>query len=119
VAEALAQLTKELMDARRTGDDALLVVHGYGASGEGGAIKAAVRTELPRLERVFNVKAYGQADKDRVPERIRLVRRDLSAGATLLVFRRAAGDRESTQSFRPNFRELRKRVKVRRATRSI
>jgi hypothetical protein len=108
----MEQLRAEVKDARRAGEDALLVVHGYGASGVGGAIKAALASELPRLARLFDFRVFSHSDKDRVPEWLHIGRQDLSPGSTLLMFRQIKRDKEPTLDFRPNFRELRKRVRV-------
>ena len=67
VAEAMEQLKVEVKSARRDRETVLLVVHGFGASGVGGAIKAALSTELPRLARQHGFRAYSYADKDRIP----------------------------------------------------
>jgi hypothetical protein len=113
VAEALEQLKAEVMSARRGREAALLVVHGFGASGVGGAIKAALSTELPRLARLHGFKVYGHADKDRIPRAQDIDPRVLNAGSTLLIFRVAESNKESKQDFRPNFRNLRPKVRVR------
>ena len=113
VAEAMEQLKAEVKNARRGRETVVLVVHGFGASGVGGAIKAALSTELPRLARQYGFKAYGYADKDRIPREHDLDRRSLNPGSTLLIFREAHPDKESKQDFRPNFRTLRSTVRVR------
>ena len=59
VVEAMEQLKVEVKKARRDRETVLLVVHGFGASGVGGAIKAALSTELPRLARQHGFKTYG------------------------------------------------------------
>jgi hypothetical protein len=46
VAEALARLDVELETARRQKYRVLTLIHGYGSSGKGGAIKAAVHRQL-------------------------------------------------------------------------
>ncbi len=43
---ALRKLVDELATAKRMGFRALIVVHGYGSSGVGGAIKAALKGKL-------------------------------------------------------------------------
>jgi hypothetical protein len=110
VPEALEQLVREIRSARREGERILLVVHGFGASGAGGAIKASVVAELPRLARNYGFKAY--SDKDRIPKQADLEFPRLNPGSTLLVFGRLEMDRDSKSEFRPNFRHLRSRVKV-------
>ena len=46
VEAAIRNLVNELATAKRVGYKALVLVHGYGSSGTGGAIKAAVRQKL-------------------------------------------------------------------------
>jgi hypothetical protein len=113
VSEAVEQLKAEVKNARGGRDTVLLVVHGFGASGVGGAIKAALSTELPRLARRYRFKAYGYADKDRIPREQDVDPRSLNPGSTVLIFREAQPDKESKQDFRPNFRNLRSKVRVR------
>jgi hypothetical protein len=113
VSEAMEQLKAELKNARRGREAVVLVVHGFGASGVGGAIKAALSTELPGLARQLGFKAYGYADKDRIPREHDLDRRSLNPGSTLLIFREANPDKESKQDFRPSFRTLRSTVRIR------
>jgi hypothetical protein len=112
VPEAIEQLTVEIKDAHRGGDRILLVVHGFGASGVGGAIKEALGVELPGLARRYGFRAYGHADKERLVRREGFDVRGLNAGSTLLVFPEVAIDRESRQDFRPNFRNLRSKVTI-------
>lgn len=111
VLEALDQLVKEIRAARRDSERILLVVHGFGKSGVGGAIKTSLVTELPRLAGTYGFKAY--SDKDRIPRQEDLALPRLNSGSTLLVFGRLGVDRDSKSDFRPNFRNLRSRVKVR------
>jgi hypothetical protein len=113
VSEAVDQLKAEIKSARRGRETVLLVVHGFGASGMGGAIKAALSTELPRLARQYGFKAYGYADKDRIPREQDIDPRSLNPGTTLLILREAESNKESKQDFRPNFRNLRPKVRVR------
>jgi hypothetical protein len=108
----MEQLKTEIMSARRGREAVLLVVHGFGASGVGGSIKAAFSAELPRLAKQHGFRAYGYADKDRI-RREQVDTRGLNRGSTLLVFREVQPDRESKQDFRPNFRNLRSKVRVR------
>ena len=109
----MEQLKVAVEKARRDRETVLLVVHGFGASGVGGAIKAALTTELPRLARQHGFKAYGYADKDRVLREQNVDARSLNQGSTLLMFRKAQPAKDSTQDFRPNFRNLRSKVRVR------
>jgi hypothetical protein len=113
VPDAMEQLTAEIKSARRGRETALLVVHGFGASGVGGSIKAALSAELPRLAKQHGFKAYGYADKDRIPREQDVDLRGLNRGSTLLIFREARSDKESKQDFRLNFRNLRSKVRVR------
>jgi hypothetical protein len=113
VSEAIEQLKAEVKNARRGRDTVLLVVHGFGASGVGGAIKAALATELPRLARLHGFKAYGYAEKDRIPRQQQVDVGSLNPGSTLLIFRAVQSDKDSEQDFRPNFRNLRSKVRVR------
>jgi len=113
VVEAMEQLRVEVKKARRDRETVLLVVHGFGASGVGGAIKAALSTELPRLARQHGFKAYGYAEKDHIPREQDVDARSLNQGSTLLIFREAQPAKDSTQDFRPNFRNLRSKVRVR------
>lgn len=46
VRDALKRLALELETASRAGCKALVLIHGYGSSGKGGAIKDAVRRQL-------------------------------------------------------------------------
>lgn len=108
----MEQLIGEIKNAHGGGDRVLLVVHGFGASGVGGAIKEALATELPGLARRYGFKAYGHADKDRLSRQQNIDARGLNAGSTLLVFPEAGVDRESKPDFRPNFRNLRSKVRV-------
>jgi hypothetical protein len=107
VSEALEQLEAEIKSARRGREAILMVVHGFGASGVGGAIKAALSTELPRLARLYGFKAYGYADKDRIPREHDIDPRRLNEGSTVLIFRAVQSNKELRQDFRPNFRNLR------------
>jgi hypothetical protein len=112
VPEAIEQLRDEIKHAHRAGDRTLLVVHGFGASGVGGAIKAAMAAELPRLARTYAFKAYGHADRGRMPREQAVDARGLNPGSTLLVFREVGREDRSERDFRPNFRNLRSKVRV-------
>ncbi|MFI5283331.1 MAG: Smr/MutS family protein [Candidatus Dormibacterales bacterium] len=109
--EAIDQLVGAIKNAERAGEEALLVVHGFGASGVGGIIKDAVVAELPRLARAYRFKVYGDADKARVPRELNIDPRWINQGAALLVFRSRTTNRDSERDFRPNFRNL-KRIRV-------
>ncbi len=45
---AMNRLTNELTTAKMSGYKAAVIIHGYGSSGEGGGIKAAVKTHLTK-----------------------------------------------------------------------
>jgi DNA-directed RNA polymerase subunit RPC12/RpoP len=49
VADALQRLHNEIITARRQGDRVLILIHGFGSSGRGGAIKKEVRRQLQFL----------------------------------------------------------------------
>ncbi|HEY1420284.1 MAG TPA: hypothetical protein VGG90_06195, partial [Candidatus Dormibacteraeota bacterium] len=75
-------------------------------------------SELPGLARRYGFKAYGYADKDRVARMRNVDPRALNPGSSLLIFSPQGGlDKESTQEFRPNFRNLRSKVRVIRSKR--
>ena len=57
VAEAIARLGRELDAAQRGGASLVKVIHGWGSSGEGGAIKAAARRFLRGKQGVREVVA--------------------------------------------------------------
>src|SRR5579859_6151988 len=103
----MEQLIGEIRIAHRGGERVLLVVHGFGASGVGGAIKEAMVTELPGLARRYGFKAYGHSDRDRLARQQSINARIVNPGSTLLVFPEVGLDREARQDFRPNFRNLR------------
>jgi len=111
VPEALELLVAAIKYAQRDGEEALLVVHGFGASGVGGAIKEAVVAELPGLVRTYGFKVYGDADKVRIPRELKFDPRGLNQGSSLLVFQKARINKEREREFRPNYRNL-KRIKV-------
>ena len=113
VVEAMEQLKVEVENARRDRETVVLLVHGFGASGVGGAIKVALSRELPGLASRYGFRAYGFTDKDRIPRGQDVHARSLSRGSTLLIFRKTQSAKDSTQDFRPNFRNLRSKVKVR------
>lgn len=57
VPEAIEQLRVEIRNAQRAGEDALLVVHGYGASGIGGEIKAVGSNRAAALGKAFQLQS--------------------------------------------------------------
>jgi hypothetical protein len=56
--DAVEHLEQELMGARTLGTRVIRVIHGYGSSGSGGAVKGAVRRRLPALQRSGFVRAF-------------------------------------------------------------
>lgn len=111
VAEAMAQLKAEIAGAHRAGESLLLIVHGFGSTGAGGLIKAAMAKELPGLQRTHGFKAF--SDKAPIPRQQDTRLPTLNPGSTLLIFREVELDGESKRDYRPNFRNLRTTVKVR------
>jgi hypothetical protein len=45
---AMKRLTNELTTAKMSGYKAAVIIHGFGSSGEGGSIKAAMKTQLKK-----------------------------------------------------------------------
>ncbi len=58
VEEARVRLKSVLAEARRSGVVALKIIHGYGSSGEGGAIKHALHRSLKRRQREGLIRCY-------------------------------------------------------------
>lgn len=58
VAEALERLEREIGRARREGVHLLKVIHGYGSTGVGGAIKRGVHRRLASLKRDGRIKEF-------------------------------------------------------------
>lgn len=58
VSDAKRRITDEIALARRQGANCLKVIHGYGSSGEGGAIRKALRQSLSQRQREGKIKAY-------------------------------------------------------------
>jgi hypothetical protein len=112
VPEAMEQLKDEIRTALRRREKLLLLVHGYGASGTGGVIRASLAAELPHWAKTYRFKFYAMGD--RIPRHLHLDSLRLNHGTTLLVFTDPEPDRKPmTPDFRPNFRNLRSTVKVR------
>lgn len=55
---AMIQLRQSLVTARARGVKVLKLVHGYGSSGRGGAIRNAVRGELSRRKQSGQIKDF-------------------------------------------------------------
>ena len=58
VEEALRHMNRRLYEARKDGISVVRLIHGYGSSGTGGAIKQGVRTELAVALRLGSIKEY-------------------------------------------------------------
>ena len=58
VENALNLLKREMQRAINGDEPALKVIHGYGSSGKGGAIRSAVRNFLARQKELGNIKDY-------------------------------------------------------------
>lgn len=60
---ALIQLKQSLASARARGTATIKLIHGYGSSGKGGAIKGAVHRELALLKSSGKIKEYVPGDE--------------------------------------------------------
>lgn len=58
VATAKSLMSQSLRTARATGTHVVKLIHGYGSSGKGGAIRSAVRRELEDRRRQGQIVAY-------------------------------------------------------------
>ena len=58
VEEALHRMDRQLYEARTKGISVVRLIHGYGSSGAGGAIKRAVRKELESALQHGSIKHY-------------------------------------------------------------
>ncbi len=58
VEDALRRMDRQFYEARLGGTAVVRLIHGYGSSGTGGAIKQAVRTELEAALRHGTIKHY-------------------------------------------------------------
>ena len=98
VRQALDRLSLEIAAARSQGVRVLTLIHGYGSSGEGGAIKVAVRQQLAYLHHAGRIREVvaGESFEGRSGRGRQLLRRfpflaahrDLNrgnAGITLIV----------------------------------
>jgi len=63
VPEALARLERELAAARVRGVRWLTIIHGYGSSGSGGAIRDAVRGRLARRRRQGRIRDFHPGER--------------------------------------------------------
>jgi len=58
VEDALRQMNRQLYEARQNGTRVVRLIHGYGSSGTGGAIKQAVQVELEAALRLGAIKQF-------------------------------------------------------------
>ncbi len=68
VDEARQRLIKTIDDARRSGVQALKLIHGYGASGVGGGIRTAIRSSLRRRQGEGKIQAFAAGEQWHVCE---------------------------------------------------
>ena len=61
--EARRRLIDELTMAKRQGITALKLIHGYGSSGEGGALRVALRKSLSIRKREGRIRSYVAGEK--------------------------------------------------------
>ena len=96
VADALYRMDGKLYEARKQGAKVVRLIHGYGSSGTGGAIRTAVRKKLEIDHRNNMIKCYvcgedylhsevGQQMRSRNPQLKKIVRTDRpNPGITLV-----------------------------------
>mgnify|MGYP004629308437 FL=1 len=60
---AIFLMEKEIDILRAMGENILIVVHGYGSSGEGGLIKREVKRDLERLKHFNKILDYVEGEK--------------------------------------------------------
>ena len=65
---ALSRLQDALRSARREGCAALKVIHGYGSSGAGGAIRTAVQADLMQRARAGEIRAFIAGEEWRISD---------------------------------------------------
>ena len=58
VDEAMQRLSNEILAARKGNIKVIKIIHGYGSSGVGGAIKSALLYRLRGLKKDANIKSY-------------------------------------------------------------
>jgi hypothetical protein len=63
VDEARKRLIEEIALAKRQGIPALKIIHGYGSTGAGGALKTALRKSLSLRMKEGKIRAYVGGDK--------------------------------------------------------
>jgi hypothetical protein len=65
---ALSLLTDALRTARAEGYAAVKIIHGYGSSGQGGAIRMAVQAELMQRARAGELRAFIVGEEWRISD---------------------------------------------------
>ena len=68
IEEARQRLNQAIDSARRSGFQAIKLIHGYGASGVGGGIRTAIRSSLTRRRREGKIRAFAGGEKWHVCE---------------------------------------------------
>ena len=63
VDEARRKLNTAIDEARRRGDVAVKLIHGYGSSGVGGSIKKAIHSSLRRRRKEGKIRSYAPGEK--------------------------------------------------------
>ena len=63
VATAKSLLSQSLRTAKATGTHLVKLIHGYGSTGKGGAIRSAVRRELEERQRQGQILCYIPGDE--------------------------------------------------------
>lgn len=69
VEEARLRLEHALHEARRAGAAAAKVIHGYGSSGVGGALRTAIQARLRRAAEEGEIRVFIPGEEWRVAER--------------------------------------------------
>ena len=63
VAEARQRLNQTLQQARTSGVVAIKIIHGYGSSGVGGALREAIRRSLTKRRKEGSIRAFAAGEK--------------------------------------------------------
>ncbi len=71
---ALFLIDQEIKYCKATGVKGLVMIHGYGSHGQGGAIKEAVKTYLPELKKnkIIEEYVFGENWGDTNPAKIKI-----------------------------------------------
>lgn len=69
VEEARLRLEHALHEAQRDGAVAVKVIHGYGSSGVGGALRTAIQTRLRKAAEEGEIRAFIPGEEWRIAER--------------------------------------------------